>query len=264
MTVMEKNVIQKIRIKQKTFDAKELRNKLNEIQVTIPSIYSCLLYYDDNYTFLLNIDQNQSNNTIRLDTVIQELNDTIDLSKKTIYFKQPSVEVMIHTYNNYIYSLSLEQQMHWKNLELDDLLQIGYICIFNLDRKGYYVHKQLLRKTFINEVLRMLRVDKYKPTVISLDAPLKLDEGNAEVEDLIPSVDTIAEFFDNMTCEQDRIAMIDEQRRLVQLFVTPRRYDQLIREYGNKITTNAGRKKINELKNKFKAMGYDKNYWRNN
>ncbi len=263
---MEKNVIQKIKLKQDEFDKRDLLNKLKDLLTTIPRVYSCLLYKDKNgYTFLINVDQNENNDTILLNDVIQDFDNTdIDLTKRTIYFRQPSVEKMIFTYRNYIYSLSLEQQRHWKDLELDDLLQTGNVCIFDLDRKGYYIHKQLLRTAFINKVLMSLRKDKYKPTIVSLDAPLNLGEGDADIEDVLLVDDTIDEHFDNMANEQVRVAMNDERRRLVQLFITPRQYDQLVREYANKATTNSGRKKVNELKNKFKAMGYDEHYWRNN
>ena len=131
---MNKNVVQKIKVVQDVLNVNDLIDKVKSLSNTIDKIYSYLLCKSVNkYLFLINIYETNKLNTIDIKDVLLDLYELTpeDTTKSTIKFRQPSVELMMDIYKNYIYTLAIEQLHHWKDLELEDLLQIGNICIFN-------------------------------------------------------------------------------------------------------------------------------------
>lgn len=263
---MNKNVVQKIKIVQDVLNVNDLIDKVKSLTNTIDKVYSYLLCKSaDEYLFLINIYEISKFNTIDIKDILLDLYSLTpeDTAKSTIKFRQPSIELMMDVYKNYVYTLAIEQLHHWQDLELDDLLQIGNICIFNLSRKGYYIHKQLLRQTYMNMILQLIRKDKHKPAMMSIDAVINFDEGESNGEQSPLAYDnSFAEQQDEQMDKDVRDEIIADMRALVQIFITPRQYDQLIREYSNKMTTTEGRKKVNDLKNKLKKLGYDVSIWR--
>ena len=99
--------------------------------------------------------------------------------------------------------------------------------------------------------------------MMSIDAVISFDEGESNGEQSPLAYDnSFAEQQDEQMDNDVRAEIIADMRALVQIFITPRQYDQLIREYSNKMTTVEGRKKVNDLKNKLKKLGYDVSIWR--
>ena len=141
-------------------------------------------------------------------------------------------------------------------LEMEDLIQMCNLVISDLYYKGYYIHKQLIRRAYINYVLMHIRKDKNRVQIISLDQPYnKSDNDNTlRIADMIPDINASNELSDKEDEEvQKRILL--EVKDIVIDFIGPRQYDQLLREYSNKQTTNWSRKLMQTIKAHLFEMG---------
>jgi hypothetical protein len=155
--------------------------------------------------------------------------------------------------------LSEQQRRYW-NLEYEDLCQMCRLVISVLYNKGYYLHKSVISKAFINHVLMHIRKEKYKPTILSLDETIANDnDGNSvNVGDLV--IDELAEQELNGILDVEASdTVLQEKRDIVIERIGKRQYDQLVREYGNQLTTNVSRKKVHELKSYLLKIGISEN-----
>lgn len=167
--------------------------------------------------------------------------DSIEL----ITFKQPPLKKLLEIYNPLIDKLCREQSLHWK-IEFQDLQQICRMCICILYNKGYFIHKGLIRQTFINEVLKYVRSEIEKPEEISLD---RLYDEQYSLLESIP--DTTIQIEDDITNESD----FEDKREKVRQALGVRQYDQLVRDYRNHNTGLDTTKVIKQLQRRFKKNG---------
>jgi hypothetical protein len=146
-------------------------------------------------------------------------------------------------------SLTKFQQQNWQFLEFEDLLQMCRLVLCDLYYKGYYIHKNVLAISFNNYVLMHIRKQKNRPEIISLEQKYeKTSDSNAiTIADMIPDTEQLNKQYDEEIKEvDDRI--LREMKELVIDYIGQRQYDQLLREYSNKQTTNWSRKLMQTIK----------------
>lgn len=230
----------------------------------IDKLYSYILY--ENYRnqqfngwhieFMLS--QEDSYNQIAIEDMATEIAELTEFSKKSEHrsilgYRQPNIEVIMHTYEPLMKKLVREQLAHWQHLEYEDLLQTCRLVVMKLYRGGYYIHKHLLRRAFNNEILMSLRKERDKPLVLSFDSVVDNDE-KITVGDTIPDVKAIMEEQDMLDASVND-DVIKAKREMIVKQIGQRQYDQLLREYGNKSTTNWSRKTVQTLKLRLQLLG---------
>lgn len=209
------------------------------------------------------ISQTNSYNTINVSNAVDKICETIDelLSKETtkyiIGYEQPPLNLLITILDPLVRKLAREQSNYWP-IEYDDLCQMCRLVICTLYRSGYYIHKSLVRRAFINYVLQYLRPERYKPLMMSLDEPVARDDEGHELTAAETVVDQMA--LDQQEEEEEReveLQVIQEQKDLIISIIGVRQWDQMVREYGNKSTTNWSQKKTFDIKRKLSQAGID-------
>ena len=197
--------------------------------------------------------QHKHHNTIlvekAIETILCKLNeyDTSLRDNKPICFEQPSLELMQQLYRPLMHRLVAAQLLQWPQLEYEDLMQICMLSMVKLYKKGYYIHKSLLTRTFYNDVLMYLRPYKREPQIIvSLDALLcDTSDDNKDVN-----------IIDTLVADDETDDETDDTwpyvKPILLSIVTERQLQQLLLEYGTKNTTTWSRKLIQRIKAKFK------------
>lgn len=241
--------------------------RLKELLSNINKFYSCIIYkvFDDGnlkgWNVQINISQTTKFNTLsvkdELDKMCEAMIKSIVFNDKhVIYHSQPNVELVIKLYKPLIIKLAKEQNQRWQYLEMEDLIQMCNLVICDLYYKGYYIHKRLIRRAFINYVLMHIRKDKDKPIIISLEQEYSKtdDDDKVTVADMIPDTKAINEMNDKDDYEV-HCRILEEVKDIVIDFIGPRQYDQLLREYANKSTTNWSRRLMLKIKAHLFEMG---------
>ena len=207
-------------------------------------------------------------NTIAVDDAIKSICDTLDDTiseedkKRVVGYGQPPLDVLVVVLDNLVHKLAREQAQYWP-IEYEDLYQTCRLCLCKLYNGGYYVHKNLLRRTFINEILVQLRPERFKPIMLSLDAVVYNEEG----KDALTAQDILIdenELYAMEDAEDDEVQkqVFEQMKDVVIEIIGPRQYDQLLREYGNKMTTNWSRKTMQTLKDTLRRKKIDSSLFR--
>lgn len=231
-------------------------------------LYSYIVYDKKEYWQVdILYSKTKQYNTIPANKLIEEViksetvhDKSLQLSNNICTYCQPPLEILLVTYKPLIYKLAVQQHQYWPQVELEDLLQMCNMRICVLYQQGYYIHKNLLTRSFVNDVLMFLRPDKRKPRVDSLDQMLMSTDGenNVTLVDTIEDehaqdeLNEIIDEADGITVEQE---IKNKMLEVIKEFITPRMYDQLLREYGNKTTSNNTRVMVNRLKSQLKDLG---------
>lgn len=224
-------------------------------------IYSYVLYREKEGGYKVNymIAQNNQLNCVDVKNAISNILTAIvndNGEKKIIFYEQPDLDVLIDVLQPLVHKLAKEQFDHWKCFEYEDLLQMCNLTICDLYQKGYYIHKRIVRKAFMNYVLMQLRPRRCEPEFISIYQTFNGDE---ELEKL-SIADTIVDESDKLDEEETyRIAVnkaiFDEVKQIVIELIGPRQFDQLFRDYGMKHTTSQTRRMMQKVKNHFASIG---------
>lgn len=239
----------------------------------IDKIYSYIVYakYNgdilDHWKVEFMLSQHDDYNQLTIPKVAKRVANLTELSmvnetRKILGYEQPSIDVLLTAYDPLVNSLAREEHNRWQTIDYEDLLQMCRLVIMRLYRNGYYIHKRLLRRAFSNEVLMYLRKDKNKPITVSLEDNAYSDDG-----DDISLTETIADQ-SLILEEQDMLdkTMNDDilkaKRDLIVKKIGQRQYDQLLREYGNQMTTSWSQKLVFTLKNSSEVskVKFDKYY----
>lgn len=224
----------------------------------VPKVYSYAIFADKQPATMLRIEllysYTKRYNTISIPTIVDAVKHTINTAQgdKLVAYKQPPLDILIHTYEPLILKLAKQQQEHWKQLELDDLMQMARLCICILYNSGYYVHKKLIIRTFNNYVLQTLRKERYRPTILSLDAPLPQSD-RLTIGDVIRDTS----YDERMQNEEDReedITFLKEFRAIVIRDIGERQYEQLLKQYSAKATSAWATKRVHDLKAKYAKL----------
>lgn len=241
-----------------------LCNMLNKFKY----LYSYIVYDKKEYWQVdILYSKTKQYNTIPVDKLISEVikaesikDKSLQLSDNICTYCQPPLEILLVTYKPLIYKLAVQQHQYWPQVELEDLLQMCNMRICVLYQQGYYIHKNLLTRSFVNDVLMFLRPEKRKPRVDSLDQMLISNDGENNIslvetiedEHAQDELNEIIDEADGITVEQE---IKNKMLEVIKEFITPRMYDQLLREYGNKTTSNNTRVMVNRLKSQLKDLG---------
>lgn len=216
-------------------------------------IHSYIVYNDgDNYLVQYNICDKNAFNELRMCDVIDELTKSLSNNNTTshvVTYKMSSLSTLCKMYKPMIVKMAKEQCARWKDLEFEDAIQMCNLTLCNLYYKGYYIHRNLLHRAYNNYILMFVKKDRNKPNMKSLDdAYSKSDDDQLlTIKDMIPDVADIQakQDEDNLVIERK---IVNEMRDIIIDYIGPRQYDQLLREYTNKQTTNWSRKLMMDLK----------------
>lgn len=199
------------------------------------------------------LSQHEEYNELCITNVAREIAQLTELSmisetEKVLGYKQPGPEVLLKVYEPLMNKLVKEEHNRWHYLEYEDLMQMCRLVMMRLYRNGYYIHKQLLRRAFSNEVIMHIRKDRDKPVMVSMDSIVFNDGDDESVTllDTLPDKQAILNEQDMLDNDAKR-SIIEAKRKLIVKKIGQRQYDQLIREYGNGMTTNWSRKMIQTL-----------------
>lgn len=272
---MRENVLHKLSLTvDADTDEASIRQQLVDILCNTDDIYSYLVYADyiqhelRSFTIELLVSQDNYYNTISHEYILNDvcgiISNTLSqtVQHAVVGYKQPPLDKLLVAFDPLVHSLAREQKTYWKQLEYEDLCQMCRLVICTLYKAGYYVHKNLVRRSFINEVLMSLRKDKYKPTMVSLDKNVSNTDDELLLKDIIP--DTLAE--QNKQDEEDEELFQDilaEQRELIIEHIGQRQYDRLLSEYGSKCTTTWGQRMTYRLREWLRKEGIaERTFWR--
>lgn len=269
-------------IKQKisrTSDLEKLISESKNVFDDITKIYSYIIYseYKDEdfvgWIIQYNISQTDEYNTIDVEKSLSEIVVLITNDRRlddnehnhVIGYRQPSLELQIKVYDPLINNLAIKMYNRWPSLEYDDLYQMCRLSLIVLYNKGYYIHKRLLEKSFYNTVLISMRKMRGQPEILSLE-----QKYNGDDKEKLTLADSIP---DEEAEEQEALNDIEECNKLVYKklkelivgIVGERGYQELLRDYGNKHTSNISRKMLQKVKAKFDKQGitiksFDKYY----
>ena len=267
---MTRNDLINVRIDlQKDMSEEQMRDTLHKMLHRFTYIYSYIIYNKDSaYRVVALVSQTLPYNTLHVDNMIDnvinficnEHDPTLQLSQNVIGYEQPPLEILLETYKPLIYKLSLQQYHMWPQVELEDLIQMCNLRICVLYQQGYYIHKNLLSRSFANAVLMFLRPEKYKPQTVSLDeiSKGKDDETSVNIAETIED-EHANEEMNEVLDEVDGITFKDlvnqECKQIVLEFISPRMYDQWMIEYNTKTVSRQTASQVNALKSKLKMLG---------
>lgn len=232
--------------------------------IQIDKIYSYVVYLnEEEYKIIYHISETSKYNTLDVGCVITNIINAIYLANKIdktgiIGYEQPPLEILCELFQPLVHSLVKGQYNRWsKFYSYEELVQICYTTLCSLYSKGYYIHKFLLRKSFINDIYLSARQYNTKGhSLMSLSSTVKNSDGESvTIEELIPDTQQMEEQEDKENNEV-LLRIRAEQRGIIVDLIGQRQYDQIIREWTSRATTGATQRKVNDLKHKVKQMGY--------
>ena len=247
----------------------EILTQLESVLQDIPNVYSYLVYANytesdlTSWTIKYSINEIQKYNTLSNTTVIAEIYELLNRDKKTVKrvigYNQPSFEIMLELYSPLIKTLARQQCTEWPDLEYEDAISICQLTMLKLYRKGYYLHKYLLEKSFKNTILVSLRHNKNMPEILSLDDIMYNSDNNSPLSLADMLVDNQ---FDLEREEQehteDVLYMFNKVKDFIVDLIGERQFEQLYRDYANKHTTPWSRKTMQKIKHALERQKLNK------
>lgn len=231
-------------------------------------IYSYIVYFtqnqhNDSYTVKYMISQSEENNTIDTIEATTEILTIIGRDKqekkRIIGYRQATLDKLLELMQPLVHKLARVQLQRWQRYEYEDLCQMCNLAIVELYRKGYYVHKSLVEKTFNNMILMELRHEREAPAIVPLEQAFN---GSEDMEKLTIA-DIVVDPDDELRKEEQEIAdkrewTFNEVKKIIVDMIGERRFDQLFRDYGNGHTTYITQKEMYRLRERFAKLGLTK------
>lgn len=244
--------------KDKVYDELKKLKRINSYIIYAQYFLGMLTGIEIHY----NVSQKSKYNTLRLVGTYAKICNQIDeflnnpTGKTVVGYGQADLTFLIKQFEPLILKLSKEQKQRWQYLEFEDLTQMCSLVICDLYYKGYYIHKRLIYRAFNNYVLMHIRKDKSRPEIISLEQEYSKsdDDSKLTIKDMIPDVEALNKEEDEYNYEIE-CKILDEMKSIVIDIIGPRQYDQMLREYTNKQTTNWSRKLMQTIKAKLYDLG---------
>jgi len=240
-------------------------NTIYKLVKHLDFVYSYLIYAEYSQNKLTGwrvefmISQTNKFNTIHVFDATIEIHKIIMESwhtekiKYVVGYRQPPLELLLEAFDPLIKKLAEQQRRYWR-LEFEDLCQMCRLVICILHGKGYYLHKSIINKSFINYILMHIRKEKYKPIMVSIYEGVSQDGDSLTIADTIVD-ETAEQEIDDIADIEAFADVLSQKRDIIKDYIGPRQYDQLVREYGNKMTTNEGRKLVDKIKKHLKRLG---------
>ena len=137
----------------------------------------------EKYSVNINVSQTERYNTIPVPEAILGIVDSLNSKSMSLVigYRQPPLEVIIEAFTPLVQSMARKMANRW-SLEYEDMVQTCYVCMCTLYNKGYYLHKSLLRTTFVREVLASLR--KMHTDQLTYEAVIKDERQERLIESL--------------------------------------------------------------------------------
>ena len=242
-----------------------LLEQIVNILDTYDKIYSYILVYNKDknlYKMKISVCSTDKYNTYPAQTVVEDICDTLIVytvdKGSTVCFLQPDLSMQCEMFTPYAHKLAADEHMHWQHMETDDLVQMVYESIIKLYRRGYYLNKFLVRKTFLNSLYGTLR--KYSPDKeCSLYTPINKDGmRDITIADIVED-DTLKTRDAEETADA-LLTVIEDMRDTILQYISQRQYDQLLFEYGNKCVSMSSAKTVQQLRQRLKRDGFTKKY----
>lgn len=232
---------------------KEVKCYLSKLKTNIYSYIVYKRYKEDTFVgwrIKYTISQIDKYNTLTHDAILREIAIIFDTSaefkQKIVGYHQPDICIMLQLFDPIVKRLALEQCNKWTRLEFDDAYIMCQACMFELYQKGYYLHKDLLRKSFNNKVLISLRPYKNEPSIVSMEDLIMQDE-DMSFGDTLEDKEAIYKQEDEEEHEE-LMRVFDKVKAFCVDIMGERQFEQLFNEYANKRTTSWSRKKLQTLK----------------
>lgn len=141
------------------------------------------------------IDPPEENPYTPSELVYNILSQKIPANK--IRYIQPPLEQWLTSFRPLLMQMVSRAHPHYERLipEREELVSLLYLCIIRLYNQGYYLHKTLIYKTFINQLNMECRKLKGLQNVDSLDTPIGEDEGKEiTILDQLADADSVTWF----------------------------------------------------------------------
>ena len=166
----------------------------------------------------------------------------------TIAYRQTDCGSLIEFYSPLIHYLAKKMYTTLSRFyTYDDLLQQCYLTVIRLARNNYYCSKKLIERAYVNDVFTDLRKLPTKYVILSFDEPTNDTNGDDAITRLIDTIADTDDKFDDVLTDDELIY----RRKKVIKIIGQRRYDQMLREYRTKTTSNATTTTVNKLKRRF-------------
>lgn len=242
-------------------------NKISEIMYDNPTAYSCILMYDKNtYKCKINFCTDTTYNTFSVEDITETLlqgilhTDVNKLNKKTITYCQPDLSLILRVFYPYINKMVTFTHLHWQFLERADLLQDAYLVICKLYKKKYYINRYLVENSYKNYILQQLRSNKNRPDVISFEQ-LASDCDNLELLEQVP--DALVQEQDEMRLHHIAMTqLLNKLKPLIVYKIGDRGFEQLLKEYAGKRTTDWSRRATQDLRAYLASLGITSAWFR--
>lgn len=266
---MADNVL--MHVKQKfnaATDIKRVEEILCETFDGIDGIYSYLVYaeYSDKpsqYIVQYNISQREELNTLTLEDVLTgvvKAIENIDLTtkKKIIGYGQPALEIVLETYDPLVHKLARYQNDRWRHYDYEDLCQMCRLVMIQLYRKGYYIHRRLLQRSFENEVWMDVKKHKGDNATVSFEdtfyASISSSSEELTYADIVPDNNLVEKEREENEKEVNHL-IYEEVKDIVIDYIGIRQWNELVRDYTNNHTTSWSRKTLQRVKKHLEQLG---------
>lgn len=218
---------------------------------------------DNRYLVSYCVSQTARYNTVNIHCAIANIVNAIYNTHKQrgiIAYEQPTLDILVDVLEPLVHTLVVRQHKRWQRFTYDDLKQECFLVLCTLYRKGYYIHKLLLQRSFDNAVYLRLRKLSRDHIMVSLDAQLG---GNVEGLTIADSVIDEQEQYEREQAEQNEILQQEFalQRELVLDIISERQYSDIIRQYRTKTVDGRTASRVHKIKNSMIKKGYNKEYW---
>lgn len=252
-------------------DATSMEQSLRPLLDKYTYAYMFIVYYKNNtYKAVISISSVDTNNTYGLASFIwsitcniakhEALSDDNKNKERIVYFVQPPLNITLVSYDPLCRKLAYTMSKRWSCFTYDDLLQDCRLCICDLYNRGYYVNNWLIQRTFVNKCLQWIRKHKASFSDVSMNTVINTykNENTITYNDVLEDKQT-SETFDNIETDSLKQYMYQCIKDFIVENIGQRGYEQLLRDYGNKTTTNWSRLTVRDIKRKMKRQGITKN-----
>lgn len=165
------------------------------VGVNEPFAFSAIMSPDkqepDCYSLKINcIDPPEENPYTPSELVYNILSQKIPANK--IRYIQPPLEQWLTSFRPLLMQMVSRAHPRYDRLipEREELVSLLYLCIIRLYNQGYYLHKTLIYKTFINQLNMECRALKGLQKIDSLDEPTGQDDDGKDITLLDQLADT--------------------------------------------------------------------------
>lgn len=164
-----------------------------------PFVFSAIMRPDDESgcrVMKINSLVDRYENVYSVREVVTDLMTRKVVPTNGIVYIQPPIEKWFEIFRPLLLQMTAQVRPRYEKLipDQDEVLSILYTTVFSLYDKGYYLHRTLIYKSFVNALNYECRYLKHLQNVESLDRPIDVDEEGKEITllDQIPDADSSA------------------------------------------------------------------------